>query len=236
MHMATFTELKAEVQTNIIDLPPAVTANVGKYVNRAIKSAERRYNFKYMDAETTLITVEETLSLGSLSQFKEWRDRGPYVLQQFAPAYQIYMSDNTREQRMTFTLNTDFPDRPRYIRISSLDSANTVALEVSPYPDANSDWDDGNYRVVLPYYRYTGDLSGNSDSTWLTVNGEEYIIERATAYGFQADWDVQNAALWEQWAKNKFEEIKLTDKKMRLSGFDTLVISPNGANAGMVQR
>lgn len=233
--MATFAGLKAEVLTNIIDLPPAVSANVGTYINRAIKSAERRYNFKYMEAETILTTAVGVLALGSLSSFKEWRDRGPYGLQQFAPAFELAISDNTREQRKTFTLNTAYPDRPRYIRQSGMDSANNITLEITPYPDGNSDWSDGNYQIVLPYYAYSTALSGTTDFNWLTVNAEEYIIERATAYGFQADWDVQNSALWEQWAKNKFDEVKLTDKKMRLSGLNEFVVNLD-AKQGMVQR
>lgn len=236
-----FSDIQTRVQSNVIDLPSAVVANVPTYINRAIRSAERRYNFKYMEQSATFLTTTLVTSLtnqdgvsgSTIKNFKEFLGRGPYLLQQNANAKQLYVVNEDREALQTFTLNTTYPDRPQFIELTSLDNNQTATFLVYPYPDTNSDWADGNYRIIIPYVAYSATLVGAADTNWLVVNGDDYIEEAASALAFQANHDYQNMQVWASMADKHWQEIKKADKLRRLSGTDTLVPQFDGANQGM---
>lgn len=231
-----FIDIKNQVLANVIDLPPAVSAAVPGLINTAIRSAERRYNFKYMEQRSDFVTVPAVLTLGTISRFKEYRDRGPYLKRQYAPASRIYVSSNSGDISEMDALNVTLPgDRPRWITNTvALDG--TYTLSVAPYPDALSDWDDGNYRVHVPFYQYSAPLVADADTNWLVVNGDDYIAFRATAEAFMKDWDYNSMLVWKQQDQEKFKEIQLADKRLRLSGIDTFVPYWEGAEQGMVRR
>lgn len=229
-----FIDIKNEVIANVIDLPPAVSAAVPKLINQAIRSAERRYNFKYMEGNTQFITTPLVSTLGTILRFKEFRDRGPYVFQQFAPARQMKIGVSAGEVAQAWTLNTALPgDMPRWFRYS-LDLSNTATILVDPFPDALSDWGDGNYRINVPHYVYSPTFASDADTSWLINNADDYIVFRATAEAFMKDWDYNSLALWKQQDEMKFTEVKQTDKKQRLAGLDTWVPHWEGAEQGMV--
>lgn len=240
----TFSDLTTRVSSNVIDLPSSVQANVPVYVNRAIRSAERKYNFRYMEKSALFVTTTLLTSLinqdgssnSTILNFKELLGRGPYVLQQNAAARGLYLAPEDREVLQAFTLNTSYPDAPVWVQLSGVDPNNTITVKVYPYPDLNSDWNDGNYRIVIPYTGYSTPLSSGSDFNWMTNNAEEYIEEQASGFAFQADHDYNGMALWFQRADAHFQEIKLADKKARLAGIDTLIPQFEGANFGQVQR
>lgn len=231
----TFLDIKTQVLSNVIDLPPAVSAAVPGLINNAIRSAERRYNFKYMEGTASFITTPATLLLpGSILRFKEYKDRGPYLFQQYAQARRIFTARESGDIQQVVTLNPVLPgDQPRWITVST-DANNTATFSVYPYPDSLSDWSDGNYRVVIPYYSYSPTFSTDADTNWLINNADDYIIMRATAEAFMKNWDYNSLALWKQQDQDKFNEVKQTDKKLRLSGIDTWVPHWEGAEQGMV--
>lgn len=237
----TFADIQTRVESNVIDLPSAVVANVPTYINRVIRSAERKYNFKYMEQSATFVTTtlltsltnQDGVSGSTIKNFKEFLGRGPYLLQQNANAKQLYVVNEDREALQTFTLNTSYPDAPQFIELSSLDLNQTATFLVYPYPDTNSDWNDGNYRIIIPYNAYSAPLVSGGDTNWLVVNADDYIEEAASALAFQANHDYQNMQIWQKMATDHWNEIKLADKRRRLSGTDTLVPQFDGANQGM---
>lgn len=230
----TFLDIKTQVLSNVIDLPPAVSAAVPGLINNAIRSAERRYNFKYMEGIASFTTAAAQLTLGTVARFKEFKDRGPYLFQQYAPARQIRVALESGEIQQVVIMNPILPgDRPRWLTVA-VDQVNTATFSVYPYPDVLSDWGDGNYRVIVPYYAYSPTYSADIDTNWLINNADDYIIMRATAEAFMKNWDYNSLALWKQQDQDKFNEVKQTDKKLRLSGIDTWVPHWEGAEQGMV--
>lgn len=231
-----FIDIKTAVLTNLIDLPAAVSAAVPKLINNAIRNAERRYNFKYMEVETGFSTVVGTLFVGSIINFKEYRDQGPYVRRMSSPAYLLGVVGDNGDVQRELTLGTSYPSWPKYISNSNADVNNKYNFNIWPYPDALSDWPDGSYQVYIPHYRYSAALVADADTNWLVNNADDYIIAKATAEGFKKDWDYNAAAVWTQDAENLFMEVRTTDKKLRLSGVTTLVTHWEGAKQGMVIR
>lgn len=232
--MSTFVEIKTDVAHLIIDLPPNVQSAVGTLVNGAVRSMQRVYNYRAMEASTSFVTAVGSLSLGTIANFKEYRDKGPYMLRQLSRARKLLTALGTDVDQAVLS-NVDLPREPEFI-MNSVNVANGAwTFTLAPYPDDLSDWDDGNYRIVIPSYVYTADLSVDSDQNWFTNNAADYITYKATAEGFARDWDYDSMAIWLQRANDKLKEVRKSDVTNRISSVDTLVPMWRGANQPQVR-
>jgi hypothetical protein len=116
--------------------------------------------------------------------------------------------------------------RPRVILQSEpSDELGTTSLEVYPLPDALSLYANGNYRIRIPYWKFLTALSASSDTNWFTLNAEEWIAWEAAAEGFFLNWDEERATLWKQKAKGALVDVVNRDKRLRISGLQTMGIS-----------
>lgn len=226
--MSTFANIQTSVRQLVIDLPPTVQQSIPRLVNNAIRSIQRKYNFTAMEGEDQIITTPgPPFSTRNIARFKEYQDKGPFLYRSQSKgsklAVGLFSEINT-------VLQTTQVDSPQFL-ISSLDgSTNIMTFYVIPYTDSNSDFDDGNYRIIIPYYSYTADLVNDDDTNWFTNNADDYIIYKAVGEAFGLDWDYNSMALWLQRAEEKFKEVKLADKYRRLGAIDTLVPNWEGAN------
>ena len=224
--MATFAELKSEVQTIIIDLPTAVSNLVGMLVNRAMKDLQKKHDFKVMEATSNVfVTTANSHVLGSVpSDFKKFRGR-PYILHNDGEVDHIGTAiDVTAVERVYGRNDTGTIGQPAYIVDPEPDDENnTRSFQVYPLSDGNSDYSDGQYRVYVPYWKFLTNLSADGDTNWFTNNAEEYLIYRAAARGFLLDWDPENAAIWQGLATDELRTAKNTDKYNRLGSVKTLV-------------
>lgn len=231
----TFADLKTDVQNYVIDLPTTVQNAVPRLVNNAIRSIQRKYNFRAMETSTTFVTVQDILQLGQIANFKEYRDKGPYLLRQHSLARKL-LTGLVPDVDQAVLSDIDLPNMPQYLT-NTVDVATGVwTFFIAPYPDQLSDWDDGAYRIVVPSYIYTDDLVNPGDINWFTTNADDYIIEKATAEAFGLDWDYDGMTLHLQRAEEKFKEIKMADKYNRLGSVDTLVPMWRGANQPQVRK
>jgi hypothetical protein len=234
--MATFLEIQDEVAALVIDLPTAVEAAVPSYINQAIRSMQRTYNWRAMEANTTMVTTASSLTPtpSTIANFKEYRDKGPYMLHQLSRARQFLTALDT-DVDMAVLSDADLPTIPKYITNSVNPTSGVWTFAIAPYPDDNSDWDDGNYRIIVPSYNYTADLSADGDANWFTLNASDYIIYKATAEAFARDWDYDSMTLWLQRADEKLKEIKKADKTSRLASVNELVPHWEGARKPQVR-
>lgn len=231
----TFVDIQTDVKNYVIDLPTTVQNAVPRLINNAIRSIQRKYNFRAMEASTTFITVSGVIALGSIPNFKEYRDKGPYLLKQKSVARKLLTTVSTDVDQAVLS-DVNLPKMPEFI-IDAVDVATgSWTFTLAPYPNQLSDWDDGAYRIVIPSYVYTADLINAGDTNWFTTNADDYIIEKATAEAFGLDWDYDAMTLHLQRAEEKFKEIKMADKYNRLSSVDTLVPMWKGANQPQVRR
>jgi len=223
--VATFTELQTEVQGIIIDLPTFVVAQVPKQINRALRKLQRRHNFKVMEAlNPAIVTTLGNRGLGAVpSDFKEVRGR-PYT--QHNSGEKTFLSlVNGRDAVLTeFSANNaDDEGAPVVILDAEPDVFNARSFEVYPSPDGNSDYGDGEYRVVIPYWRYLPSLSAGGDANWFTIRADDWLVYQAAGYCFLIDHDPTNATLWFQLAAGEFKDVVSEDKSSRIANVTEFV-------------
>lgn len=232
--MGTYASIRSRIEGRVIDLPSFVTAEVPTLINSAIKILQDQHNFKVMETlMSAQQTTEDTRVLTTLPAAWKEANGDPYYITDLGDTY--FLSFAGTRQGVVAEYTNDDEGSPRSLLISEPTDTGAANIEVYPLPDGNSDYDNGEYRVYIPYYRYTAALSADADTNWFTVNAEEYIVEKATALAFMLDWDYESAAVWHQSAENWKKDIVKRDKMARLVGFDTLVPHYKGANTPRVR-
>lgn len=232
-----YSDLQTQVQNNVIDLPPKVQAAIPNLINEAIRTAQRKYNFRAMEGSASFVTTVGTLSPtpNTIAQFKEYKDKGPYLLRNLVES-KYYVTTTADNAALAALINITQPVEPRYLTNTVDPITGAYTFSVAPYPDALSDWPDGNYRIIVPYYFYSAPLVNSGDSNWFTLNMDDYIWRQATGLAFQLDWDYNSMAVWLQQAEVKRKEAVDADKRSRLAGVDAWVPLWQGANQPAVRR
>lgn len=239
----TYEQIQDEVLRNLIDTPTAVQEGVPNFINRAMRTLQGKYNFKVMEKEADYLTTvgQREIETGGNAylptRFKEWRLE-PFALADDGTWWELTWAPHaTAVRRMWSDEDEGAPSVLLQDLYTSDDGLNTeAAIHVYPLPDGNSDYDDGEYRISVPYIGYVADLSADADDNWFTTNAAEWLIFQATAEGFFTDWDENRASVWTQRAANKFDEVKMLDKRMRLGGVRELVPHWQGARKPMLRR
>jgi hypothetical protein len=234
--MATFLEIRTRVQERVIDLPTAVQNRVPVLVNQAIRDMQRMYNYRAMEVSQIFVTTAGSLSLtpSSITRFKEFRDKGPYLLSYLTKA-QRYIAVSQPNADLAVLSDVNLPDRPRFL-INNVDATTgATTFTIAPYPNLTSDWPDGNYRIVVPAYVYSADLVADGDQNWFTNFADDYIEHKAASEAFGLDWDYDKQALLAQLGTNILKNVVKADKMNRLSAVDTFVPMWQGANKPQVR-
>ena len=199
--MATFAEIKTRVETRVIDLPAAITAEVGTLVNAAMKTLEQKHNFKVMQTETAqLVTTAASHTLAAVpTNWKEARLK-PYIVENDGTTIKLTMATDRSAILSAFALSdtTDDGEPQAILEAEPTDDTGAASFEVYPFPDGLSDFSNGEYRIVIPYWRFVTALSADADTNWFTVHAEEYLVAMGASKGFLLDWDEPRAQLWQQ--------------------------------------
>lgn len=215
-----FATLKTRVQARIVDITASITVEVDELVNRAVRDAQRKHNYSIMRAEVEYATTIASHRLPDAGtsvpdDWKESRAR-PYRREGETGSLGVRLIEWARSEEDILKLYA--PDDPNQIGAPThvLEAIDDLTFEVYPFPDGQSQWNDGEHRVVLPYWKFFPELSDDSDTNWFTENMEQYIIEEATGNGFLLNWDEERAALHLAIAKQKRIEAQNEDKRKRL--------------------
>ncbi len=219
-------------------MPTAITTETGDLVNWAMETLQDEHNFWVMQAETAVTSTSlATRDLMVLpSNFKSPRGK-PYEIWNDGNTQDLNWGANREAVYDLFT-HSDANDKgpPEVLLISEPDDeSGTANIEVYPYPDGNSDYVDGEYRIVIPYWKWLTALSGDSDQNWFTNNAEHYLVAKATARGFALNWDEERMAVWEQLAAGELRKVLKKDKR-RSMGFVTHLIVRKGARGPKIGR
>lgn len=209
-----FGEIKTEVSTFVIDVPASVTALLPNLINRSMKRLQQRHNFKVMEAKASFTTVVGTRLLGSVPP--DWKEpRGnPYYVEDLGSVREMFFAQDEANAvaRYGDDPDLDFGD-PRLI----VEDATLQQFNAYPYPDGISDYSDGEYRVVVPYWKFFTPLSADADTNWFTQNAENYIIYDSIAMAFYANEDEGRAKVWEVLAMKEYNDAINTDKARRVA-------------------
>ena len=220
--MSTYSELQAKVLRRVIDAPQAVQAEVPSLVNAAIRKAQQRHNYMAMQSTVVYTTTANSITLGAIpADFKQVRD---YPFFQFVDGgrwVEMRMSPSARAPRRMWA--EDAVGSPRIATFGTLDENATGNFIVFPLPDGRSQFPDGEYRVAIPYYRYLPDLVAAGDFNWFTTNGDEYIVDHATAEAFRINWDEKRANYWAEEAIKHYREMRTANAAHILGGMDLMI-------------
>ncbi len=227
--MTNFATLQTRVKRRVIDLPAAVTAEVPDLINEAVRELQDRHNFQTMQTLLTATTADLTRVLVAVpSDFKSFRGR-PFRRAFLGKSVEMTVSPTRNAAEIAYGTATTDSGSPKLILRSELTNTGTSDLEVWPLPNTLSDWSDGLWRVVVPYWRYLPALAVDADTNWFTVNAIPFILNKATAEGFALNWDAERNALWEARAEVKLKAAVTLDKKQVLSSVTTLVVRRGAA-------
>lgn len=218
-----FAELKAEVLTLVIDVPTAVQTLTPRFVTRAVRKLQQKHNFKTMEAEFSINTVPLTRELAPRpSDWKQPRGN-PYFIENNGRVVDMQWVSNRSDAQFRWGTNSQFNfGHPQGLYEDDL----SATFSVYPYPDALSDYPDGNYLVTVPYWKYLGNLIADGDTNWFTDNADEWIVYTSVAMAFSANEDEQRAQYWDNRARTQYADILLLDKDRRLAETQTLVAHP----------
>ena len=217
--MANHQEIFTRVQSRLIDTPASIQGEITLLINEAMRALQRDHNFKVMEAISgPHSTTVNTRTLTNLpADWKEARSF-PFVVHNLGGVTEISWAPNRLQASKQFSTDEDVDIGAPELLLEAepSDEAGTAAVEVFPFADGFSDYDNGEYRIYIPYYKYLTALVDPADTNWFTVNFPEYLIAKATSEGFMMAWDEERAALWESKANAKLNEAKLLDKKSRI--------------------
>jgi hypothetical protein len=230
--MPTFTQLQTKVQTRVIDLPLKVKAEIPDLINKAIKDIQGFYNFRVMKTlveVTTDVTNTDHFFLSCPADWKEPNGQ-PYWVPQMGKSVPMFWAPDRKFLASYFSEDDD--GLPQYLLMGEPDDTNACDIELWPVPDGTSDYNDGEYRIRVPYYRYLPALVNSSDSNWFTSNCEDYIIWQAAGHAFMLDWDSEHAQSAFTLASGFRDAAVKFDRSARFQGATTLAINTNGARRG----
>lgn len=232
--MSTYLEIQNAVTARVIDAPTAVANAIPDLINKAIKRLEQKHNFWIMEATQgplTTTVATRPLSAGVPSDFKDFRGK-PYYLSYYGPKIDISFTPDQSAALDYFGDSTTVNIGPPQflLRGEPSDIAGTQAWAVYPYPDGNSDWSGGEFRVYIPYWKFLADLAADADTNWFTVNAYWYIVYQSVAEAYGMDIDNQQMAVWAQLAKAEQDILISNDKRSRISQLTH--IQPHGGALG----
>ena len=227
--MASFKVIQDRVERRVIDLPADLLTEIPLLINDAIGEAEARHDFKAQEAEFAATTAESVRKLADVPA--RWRKprKVPYLRQGedgLTGTARIKWASSLDEMLKRFALDDTTDDgEPQYVLLE----VGGTELWTFPFPDAASEWDDGDHRVVVPYWRSLADLSADGDTNWFTDNAEDYLIMRATSEAFMLNWDEERGTFWLGKATQQFKIIRRLDALLRYGTGGTLAISADAA-------
>lgn len=224
--MSTYGELQTSVRTRLIDAPSAVVTEVPVLVNRAVKAIQQQHDFLVMKRRIAAqVTVLDTHALVARpANWKKPRAR-PVLTYATGHTRELDWADDQSDLVGVYGELVDVFDegRPQWLIFGDpSDDSGALDIEVWPLPDGLSDWNDGEYRITIPYYGYLTPLSAAGDTNWFTENAEEYIINRASAQGFAVDWDDGGEAKWQAKTNSELQRIIALDKNERVASVQGL--------------
>lgn len=233
--MATLSELRARVRRYLIDVPDDTNTEIDAWINEALRSIQHQHSFRFMSAEQSFTTTEDTRKLGDIPDRWKQARHIPWLHDGLGGTIMLDWAVTQHQMRVLYSQDdADDKGQPQFIRETETE------LEVYPFPDDNSLWDDGNYRVIVPYWEYLPELSNDGDSNVITTDpmGERYVLYQAVAEGMLFNREEERARIYFERAGQSAQRLINRDKKSHFTRDVTLAPRPGvyGARTGRYSR
>lgn len=230
-----FAEIQSNVENYLLDLPDETQAAIPGWINEATRDAERRFNWKHMEAEIEIQTVAGVRELvNEPLRYKEGRGN-PFLAHKDGDNEEILWASSLQNMLRLAPESSDDTTlgagKPQFLLALYDEYEDDFELHCYPLPDGNSDWANGEYRIRIPYWRYTAE-GPTLATNWFSQNLPYYLIFKAAAMGFEFNRDEQRAQYWERRAEQQFKKGSGQQKRARLQGNPTLSISMGAYGPG----
>ena len=225
-----FNDLISNVAKYLLDTPEDTTDLIPVWVNQAVEDAENRHNFRHMERTLAIVTtpnVREQVDVPAL--YKESRS-DPFLIRNDGAVDEINWAPSRSDMIRQYGDDPAIDiGSPQFILEIFDGSEDVTEFHSYPFPDTQSLYGDGNYRLNLPYYALSAAMVDGSDSNFITNKSQFYVIYRATHYGMLFNRDEARAIVYATQAEQQYQILKRVDKKGRVRRRDELTISL-GAN------
>jgi hypothetical protein len=211
----TLDEIEAEVESILVDLPSETVALIPTFVRRAQKKIEDAHGFIVMESNKLFTTTTGQRYLGGLPTNWARAMDDPAWIDGYGKDTPIEWIQREREITELYD-EADPLDKgaPKHLLLTD------TAILVYPYPDALNPvgtlYNDGLYRIRVPYWKRESTLSGEIEQNWWTNNAEMFLIYYAAADGFLMNRDYAEQARWEIKWRDELRRLTNLDKRQRL--------------------
>lgn len=223
-----FGEIEERVKSYILDLPEETDELVPDWINQAVREAEDRYNFRHMEATIQVQTVVGVRELTAPNSRYKAQRADPFLLYKNGSTREIDWAPSQSDMLRQFPEASEDPTRgagaPQFLLEVYDEYESAYELHVYPLPDGNSDWANGEYRVRVPYWRYSVDLVDGGDTNFFTLNAPFYLIYRATSLGCEFNRDEQRGQYYLGKAEGEYQRIVGSAKRAKVGRRDELTI------------
>lgn len=173
--MADFATIQKRVLRQVenkFDLPEALLVELPSVVNEQIRRAIDMHPWRCTQTVHSVITTVATRTLGVLPT--NWRSRSwrPYYVHFSGAVTHIQWALSHEDVTQMFSDMPDDKGAPQYV----FDRSAAGDLAVYPFPDGESDYGDGEYRIGIPYTKYLAALVNATDTNWFTDNAENFLV------------------------------------------------------------
>lgn len=222
-----FQTARGHVQDLLLDLPSTTAGLVDAFINKAIRDAEEQaYSFRHMEASATFTTTEGTRALGARpARWKKSRG-APYHLRDDGTTDQIQWASSLSEMIRQYPDSTaPATDRgePQFL----LEDGENTEFHCYPVPDGGSDYSDGDYRIVVPYWRFTAELVTGVDdanTNWWLTNAPWYVIFQAVGEGLITSLSEDRAAVYLGKARSEYAKARKLDGRGKVADGASLAV------------
>ena len=203
------TDLIDDAKAYLIDVPAATDSRVQGWLENAALWLETRHNFRHMEASVEYVTTpgQRALNQSPESDWKEARGE-PWLHTDSGGSVLLDWMASEHQARQLYS--EDDPDEdgtPRFVL-----EVQTGLFEVFPLPDSDSNWNDGNYRVNIPYWSFTEDsdnILDNNEFYWM-------VLFRGVSEGMIFNREEERAELFRQKSEELFRQFVGRDKRSRI--------------------
>lgn len=214
-----FGEIKAKVRDYLVDLPTETNALVADWVNRALRVAQDRHNFRVMEAQADYVTASGVRKLADKpADWKEFRVL-PWLEGPEGNTREIRWASSITDMMQGFGVSaTHDVGAPRALLETPAE------IHVYPLPSDTSLWPDGDFRASVPYWRYIPAMTSDAAESFFTNDMGWFLVFHAVSEGMVFNREEERAAVFIGKAEQEFGRCVNKDRKSRIGERQTFSI------------
>lgn len=208
--------LRTRAKELILDIPSELTdAMVDTWIQDAQAELEDEHRFFQMQASVTKTTTVATRALGTKpSDFLDVRER-PYFYDGAGADSPIDWLQSTEEVPKIYSPHDTTEDGPPRHVVETESGFDVYPLPDGLAPDGSLS-SDGEYRVVIPYWKRLASLTADDSTNWFSENAAKYLFWYAAAEGNFFNQNGEQALTYKSKAESEKKRLIRADKRRRI--------------------